>query len=385
MMMTLLYKQQMESKSSLTIQALLWSLYGLIIAILLSLHSSTLFIIPLVFIITSTVFIYKVIKKKNYRLIFMPFISIVSGMIFLTPYWIGEFGRSFGNTKAILKTLVTSSSQSDSSFVIKLLTRLYNLFFNYFKLGQQAYFWNASWFYLVISIIFLSIVTYIGLAKFRGNRHIWLLWISTWLIFFAAAANLDANKAFFFYKSLILFAPIVFTVSSLAYQDYSPDKKTILNIFLGLIIVVSCFNNFYYDYRFMMSKYGETSLVSTGDVTQILNQIPANSTICDPRIKRKRKNHNQYNYIDTYVTRKGLKTTAICQAGDYVIHPKRIMLIEGNFLNDTTYTTPYFFKYKLPASVNLFPTFKIADNEMIERPSELFYETKTAYVYRLNG
>ena len=382
--MTLLYKQQMESKSSLTLQALLWALYGLIIAILLSLHSSTLFIIPLVFIITSAAFIYKVIKQKNYRLIFMPFVSIGSGMIVLTPYWIGEFGRSFGNTKAILKTMVTSSSQSDSSFVIKLLTKLYNFFFNYFKLGQQTYFWNASWFYLVISIIFLSVVTYIGVTKFRGNRHIWLLWISTWLIFLAAAANLDANKAFFFYKSLILFAPIVLTVSSLAYQDYSPGKQTILNIFLGLIIVVSCFNNFYYDYRFMMSKYGETSLVSTGDVTQILNQIPANSTICDPRIKRKRKKHNQSNYIDTYVTRKGLKTTAICQAGDYVIHPKRIMLIEGNFLNDTTYTTPYFFKYKPPASVNLFPTFKIADNEMIERPSELFYETKTAYVYRLN-
>ncbi|ACB51837.1 hypothetical protein cce_2489 [Crocosphaera subtropica ATCC 51142] len=383
LLLTALYQLEMKNTYSFVSKVILWILSGVVLGILISLHSSTLFIIPLVFIITAAVFIYQAIKKKQYLLITLPFIGIVSAIISLTPYWIGEFGRNFRNTKTIIKTVLKSSSESDSSFLIKLFDKFSQLILNYLTLGQQHYLWDDSWLSLFISIIFLSVVTYLGFVKFKGNPYIWLFWVSTWLIFLLAAANIDPQETVPYYKSLISFAPIVLTVITLAFLDYSSRYQKALAIFIGIFIVISCLQNLRYDYRFMLSKYSENALMSTEDVTNIMEKLPPNATICDPTVKRKRKKNNQYNYIDTYVTNKGISVTETCQPSHYIIHPKRIMLIENNFLNNSSYTDPYFFKNDPPKALNLFPTFEISENEKIDRPSELFLETKTAYVYRI--
>lgn len=382
LLMTWFYKQQMENKYSFSKQVILWTCYGFVLAIFISLHSSTLFIIPVVFVITSLAFIYKSIKRAK-KLLLLPFISLLASIITLSPYWMGEIGRGFKNTKSIIKTIVSSSTSSDGFFLTNLLNKVGNLLLNYFHLAQQSYFWNGSGTYLLISTIFLSTVSYLGITKFRGNGTIWLLWCSTWLIFLIASANVNSNEMVFFYKSLISFAPIVLTIVTLAYSDYSSIRKTVLVIFLAIIIALSFYQNLLYDYRFMLSKYGERALISTRDITSILKQLPSKSIICDPRIKRKRERYNQYNYIDTYITQKGIKVTKSCEIGNYIIHPKRIMLIESNFINDVTYKKPYFVKSNSSSSVNLFPTFKLGKNQMIQRSVELVEETQTAYIYRL--
>nr|MDJ0601546.1 hypothetical protein [Crocosphaera sp.] len=378
LLLTALYQLGMKNKYSVITQAFLWTFSGIILAILISLHSATLFIIPLVFIITASVFIYRSFKRKQYIFITLPFLSIISAIVSLTPYWIGEFGRNFSNTKKIIKIILKSSSEADTSFLMKLFNKLSQLVLNYFTLGQQHYLWNDSWLSLLISIIFLSLVTYWGVIKFKGNPYIWLFWVSTWLIFLLAAANIDAQETVPYYKTLISFAPIVLTIITLAFLDYSSRFQKVLVIFIGIFIVISCLQNLHYDYRFMLSKYSDNALMSTADLTNIMQELPSNSTICDPTIKRKRKRNNQYNYIDTYVTKKGISVTETCQMGHYVIHPKRIMLIESNFLNNSSYTEPYFFKRNPPTSINLFPVFEISDHEKINRPSDLFLETKTA-------
>ncbi|MEM9903730.1 MAG: hypothetical protein AAF921_01725 [Cyanobacteria bacterium P01_D01_bin.44] len=384
MVLTLLFKLQMQGNFSFAIQALLWTVYGAILAIIVSLHSSTLFVMPVVFAVTSSIFIYDAIKRKRkFLLVSFPFVSILSALITLTPYWIGEIGRNFNNTKAILRTIFETSRQSDENILISIYTKISNLFLSYIMIAQQAYFWNTSWLYLIISITFLSLVTGWGLFKFKGNRHIWLMWCSLWAVFLLAASNINPIETPFYYKLLLLFAPIVFTLSSLAYLDCSPTKKKIFSCLIGLFIFLSVASNLFYDYRFMVSKYGPERLVNTADIIQIMNQLPARSTICDPRIERKREVNNQYNYIDTYITHKRISLLSECQPGNFVIHPKRNMLIKNNVLNENNYEGAYFVRLISPPTVNLFPVFKVAENGPIVRRAELFSEVDTADVYRL--
>lgn len=63
-------------------------------------------------------------------------------------------------------------------------------------------------------------MTWLGIAKFRGNRAIGLMWGATWALLLLAAANVDPRETPYFYKSLILFAPIALTISALAYFDW---------------------------------------------------------------------------------------------------------------------------------------------------------------------
>lgn len=381
---TWLYKLQMEGKFSWIVQAILWICYGLILSILISLHSSTLVIMPIVFTFSSLIFIFRAIRNRRKALVFLPALSALSTIFFLLPYWIGEVNRNFGNTKEIFKTIVKAGSKSKNADLLSnLWGKLWSLFLNYIQLAEQAYFWNSSLFSLIISIIFLSVVTYLGITRFKGNKSIWYIWCSSWLIYLLSSSNLDATTAVFYYKSIILFAPIILTVISLAYLDYAPAKNKILAVFLGIVIIFSCFQNSIYDYQFLLSKYGQNKLMNSSEMVQILNQLPANSTICDPRIKRKRLIYNQYNYIDTYITHRNIKLVDTCQTGNYVVHPKRIMSIEGNFLNDKTYEKTYFVKPLSPSSTNLWPIFKVEKNEAIALNSQLFLETETAYVYFL--
>jgi hypothetical protein len=234
---TLLYYLQIEGKFSFLIQVILWFSYGVVLAILISLHSSTLFVMPIVFVLSCSIFIYKkVIKRKLYSLISLPIISVLSAITALLPYWIGEFGRGFQNTKSIIKSVMTASSSSNNSLLMSFGKRLSNLFLNYYKLFQEVYLWNSSWIYLLISVVFISVVTYLGITKFKGNKSIWCIWCSTWLIYIYAASNLDSEKTVFHYKLLILFAPIVFTITSCAYVNLAKNKNLIFYIFTGMIV-----------------------------------------------------------------------------------------------------------------------------------------------------
>lgn len=385
MSFTLLYYLQMQEKFSFVIQIILWMGYGVILAILISLHSSTLFIMPIVFIISSAVFIYKNINNKNYLLISLPAVGILSTLVALLPYWIGEFSRNFGNTKSIIKTLVGSSkSQTNYTLLTGLFKRISNIFLNYYKLLTEVYFLNSSWIYLAGSIVFLSIVTYLGITKFKGNKYIWYIWVSTWGLYLYAASNLDSELTVFHYKLLIIFAPIVLTVVSLAYVKLPINRKLIFYVFTGIIIFISCCSNLFYDYQFLLIKYSNNRIMNTADMTQIINQLPTGAVICDPRVRGRRKNNNVYSYIDNYITHKGISVVNVCLSGNYVIHPKRIILIDGIFINDTSYEKPYYVRF-LPSDLEkIWPIFKTADNGSITRPSKLFLETDVAEVYILN-
>jgi hypothetical protein len=141
----------------------------------------------------------------------------------------------------------------------------------------------------------------------------------------------------------------------------------------------------------MAAKYGPNRLMNTQELAQIIEQLPESAKICDPRVSRKRNDNNPYNYIDTYVTQKQIEVVDTCDAGTFIIHPKRVLKIPGNFLNAADYQSTYFVKGFVKdhseSALELWPIFKTVKNEAIALPASqsasLIMETQTAYVYRL--
>jgi hypothetical protein len=379
----ILYDFQLKNRFSFAIQSCFWAINGVILAILLSLHTSTLFVMPIVFTIGIFLYLFKTVKeKKHWKFLTLPIVSFLSASLALTPYWIGEFTSRFSNTKAILKTLRAGSNSSDSSFPVYIWVKVSNLFLNYLNLVRQAYFWDSSLFYLVVSVIFLAIVTFYGISKFQGNKYIGYILISSLGVFLLAVANIEPNRCFFPYKILILPLPIILTMLTLAYSIFSLKIKYFLCSFIAFVIALSLIGNLFYNWNFIIAKYGKYRLINTQDVTEIIKKIPAKSTICDPKIKRKRLFINQYNYINTYIVKKDIEIVDVCQKGYYVIHPKRFLQIENNFLNQNDYKSTYLLRSPdIGKELTLWPILKVSENQKIARPSKLFLEIETAYVY----
>ncbi len=395
MSFTLLHDIQMKNITAWRIQILTWIGSGIVLSILVSLHSSTLFIMPIVYAIASLSFIFKVFKEQGLSLrLALPGLGGLSAIIALTPYWLGEFKNHFGNTKAILRTaLSVSKSASENNeqtfFLLSIVERLGSTALHALNFVRQVYFWNGSVLYLVISIGAIAFIFVAALLRFRGNQTIWLIWLTTWALLLLASASLDPSKTVFYYKILLTTAPIVLTVVAIAYVKLSGKAAIAHTLLITTFITLSCLNNLYYDAQFMAAKYGPTRVMNTQEVVQIMEQLPTGANICDPRIARKRSTINQYNYIDTYLTHRQIEAVSECGAGSYVIHPKRTLDLSGNFLNAGNYRDTYLVKADTASTarlwpIRLWPILKTVENPEISRPASLVIETQTASVYLLS-
>ncbi|MGB3292005.1 MAG: hypothetical protein WBB01_03315 [Phormidesmis sp.] len=385
MAFTLIYDIQIRRLLSWKIQVVAWIGSGILLAVLMSLHASTLFVMPVVYVIASIRFVFKALKRTgiSFRL-GLPGLGLLATIVALTPYWVGEFGRSFGNTKTLLKAISAASGDDDTFFVVKLLQRLANAGLHALTLVRQVYFWDASIPYLVISAVAIVLVTSVAFSVFRGNQNIWLIWLSAWGLLLLAAASLDPAETVFYYKILMLPAPIALTAVALAYIDLSGKRAIAYYLAIFFFVTLSCAHNFYRDAQLMATKYGPNRLMNTQDLVQLIEQLPIGAEICDPRIARKRAEINRYHYIDTYLTQRQIKTVSDCSTGNYVIHPKRILALKGSFLNASDYESTYFLKPEDPPALELWPVSGTAENPAIARPASPVIETQTAYVYLLS-
>ncbi|NES83046.1 MAG: hypothetical protein F6K10_17470 [Moorea sp. SIO2B7] len=279
----------------------------------------------------------------------------------LFPYWKGEFSRNWRNSKEIILTIINAKPND-----LTLWERLSRFFYNYFELGQQAYFTGFSWFYVIISLIFLSLVLIIGIYKFKGNKTLLYFIGFTSLLYLYAASNYDGIY-FIHYKLIILLIPIIFASLSLAYLDISQKGENIITYLIIGCIIFSIVINLKLDYKYLSSKYAKQRLMTPADIVQIFNQLPAKSTICtfDPKPLGWLSYAQPYKYIDKYITKKELNILSkrkLCQSGNYVIYPNYYMLQRND---------------------HLFPDFTIKENQLLHKKSTLFLETPVAKVYLL--
>jgi hypothetical protein len=382
-----LYDLKLKNLKRPKVQCLAWAASGVVLAILMSLHSSALFVMPVVYVILSIAYILKVYRWRRLNpQLAAPLVGYGAAAIALLPYWVHEFQNSFSNTKGILKT-ITAASGGEESLPLPMYVwdKISNLFLHYINLIRQVYLWDDSLLAAIIAIATMGLaIVFLGPA-FKGNRNLWLVWVSIWGLLLLAASNIDANSSVFYYKSLMIHAPIVLTVVALAYSQLSRPKTVALWTVVFAFVLLSWGRNLYYDAQFMGAKYGSNHLMNTRELAQIMQQLPEEANICDPRIARKRKKLNQYNYISTYVLPTSPGVVSECEAGNYVIHPKRILDIQGNFLNTSDYQSTYFIEPEQSERVKLWPVLAVTDNEPFSGDGTLFLETETAAVYQLSS
>jgi hypothetical protein len=330
----LLFKWQLEGRFSFLIQACLWTLYGIVLAMIISLHSTTLFVMPVVFIASSILFISK--NRKNIQKCLLPLLSVAAAIVSLMPYWIGELRRGWGNTKGIITKITSSSGEAGSR---NILERIGKAFQTYLELGQQAYF--------------------VGFSQWQT---ITLFLAFTWLIYTYAASNFWGLSVIH-NKFIILFAPILITVVALASLDLSSLFNKIAVALLSVFIFSSIALNLNFDTQLFLAKYGTERAIATTDIVEIFEQIPNKSTVCDLKAKKDWQLFNiayAYKYLDKYMSKRNLEFVKDCQPGNYVLQPKNeiIQAIEISW-----------------------PMFTMTKNKLLKDGYRLFLETPVAYVY----
>ncbi|WP_242044764.1 hypothetical protein [Anabaena azotica] len=356
----LLYTYQMEGKLSPNLELLSWMAYGLVLAILSNLHFSSLYVMPVVFIITVIFYISRNYREKRRWL--LSGVAAFTAILAMTPYWIGEIGRNWVNTARIIAIVTKSSGGKEYS--LSILSRFKAIFNGYFGLGQEVYFFGESSKSLIISIIFLGLVLVLGSLKFRGNRILLNVLFLIWSIFLLAYSSTDMEKTYnpTFYKLLIYLAPIVFTVCSLAYINFPKRVNQVLSGFIIACITLSIVINLNLHHNYINSRSGIPRVLSTHDIADSLRKLPEKSTLCQPNGNPRNLRNDEY--IDRFVTKRDLKFVPNCQPGFYIIHAKYESL--GNF--------------KLKKDEK-FPS----ELAKYQNTAQLVAETPLYYVYLLSG
>ncbi|ACB54044.1 unknown [Crocosphaera subtropica ATCC 51142] len=316
--LVILYDYQLNEKLSPKLEVLCWITYGLVIAIITNLHFSALYVISAVSIISIIYYIFQNRKKKKGWI--LPGLAILTTLVTLTPYWIGEFGRNWINTQRIIQLVFDSSTEEGHS--VSLLQRFQAIFSGYIDLGQGVYFIGNSSKSLLISIIFLLLILVISIYKFKGNKTIFYSLFIIWGVFLLAYSSTDLEKTYnpVFYKILIYLAPIFLTMCSLAYLDFSKKLEKILIGFIIICITISLLINIQYFANYISSRGGMPRVPNTSDISQALEKIPPQSTVCHPQ-ERYRNIRNQ-EYINQYVNQQDLTFVAECEEDFYLLYPK---------------------------------------------------------------
>lgn len=358
----LLFKWQLEAKLSAKIQVVLWSLYGVVLAILASLHSTTLFVMPVVFVASSILFVVR--NRRNPRKCLLPLLSVASATIALTSYWRGEISRGWTNTKGIITKITSASSDTETRNIFE---RIGKAFSTFIELCQQAYFSGFTWWQTTLSIAFFSLLLIVAIAtykKYRGNPTITVFIAFTWLVYIYAASNFWGLSVIH-NKFIILFAPILITVVAIASLDVTRLTQRIAIALLGFFILISIVVNLHWDFQLFAAKYSSTRAISTQDIVEIFQKIPKQSTVCDLKAKSGWQLFNiayAYQYLDRNLAKNNLQFTKECQSGNYALQPKNEMI---------------------QAIEISFPMFSMARNKQLQKSYRLFLETPVAYVYQI--
>ncbi|MBC7472610.1 MAG: hypothetical protein H7196_05140 [candidate division SR1 bacterium] len=287
--------------------AVSWIFLGINTALFTSLHTTTLLLYPIIFVVFLA---YYTFKTKTIKL---TLISVFSFFITLTPYWIGEWQTSGHNTKALIDTLLNSQS------TLTILEKINRIFFNYFEIGPLMYFDNTLSY---LSFGFLGLVLTLALFHFVGNKQMWTWYLVTTLLYFLIAMNYTGIY-FVHYKEVFWVLPIIFTIVTLNYLISIENKITkILGITtISLLIFLSIFLNTRHTYRMFQQKYGSTRQIGVNDYIDIFSSVIKNQTICTPYIQNI-WDRNALNFIDKYNTKKAIIITKDCTPGSIEILPK---------------------------------------------------------------
>lgn len=352
----LLFTDLLEFKLSPIKEFFSWIAYGFVFVSLVNLHFAPLFIMPIIFMISIFIYLYKNPQKFYY-----PCMAILTVLIALTPYWLGEIGRDWNNTEEILAIVFDTSEEKKYS--MSFFQRVIAVVQGYFEIGKEGYFIGQSRLISLISRVFMGVILIYGLFKYRGNKTIYYLWLMISLVFLCAYSSVNMKNTYnpLFYRLLIYLVPIFLTIWCLAYLNFSNRSERFIMIFLTCMITICILINLKFYYNYITARVGMPRVQNTTDLVEIVREIPDQATICDA--KNYYRNLRIYGYIDRYITQKNLQFIGECYPNNYLIyqkylsHPQTYRLINNKPISEIK---PKFTKsYHLYKETSLFYIYQV--------------------------
>lgn len=281
-----------------------WAGMGACAAMLMNLHSSTLFVTPIVFAVTV---VWYAIRTRRW---IGPVVGVVVVCLLFLPYIKGELATHWQNTHAIFQT-IQETAKMEHHAPIDRMNRAVGTFL---QLGESAYFPQkfGDW----LGPLFLALIPLFGIGLFRGERKLFGYLLMVWLVFLIAASNYW-DVLFIHYSVLIWTAPIVFTVLALS----SLHMRTITGATIGMLLCIgiafSIVGNARLDWNYLKAKFGTPRLSNTADFVAALRSVPDNGTVCATPATVQ-----SLSYLASEVARKQLRVTTNCSSGvRYRIEP----------------------------------------------------------------
>ena len=318
-------QEQLRFPKLKRVELLYWSAFGVALTMLVNLHFTPFFVMPVVFFISILIGLLK--YWKNLKTWLLPLVSILISVVLMSPYWIGEVNRNWVNSQRII-TLVTTTPQEDG-LKITIGQKLVAICSSYLDLGTDVYFIGNSFKSWLISAVFLTAILLITIFRFKGNKSIMTIIVVIWLVFSYAYSATDLESTYnpVFYKLLIYLFPIFLTIFSLAYLDFSKSLEKIVIALIGSGILLSVLINANFHYNYVSARSGIPRIPNTADLAEALKELPDQATLCNP--VERYLDLKIHEYTDKYVVGKDLNIEPKCDAGHYIIYSKYESL--GNF------------------------------------------------------
>lgn len=296
-----------------------WAGIGVILAILISLHATTLYVMPVVFAITSVVFIIR--SSSRLRAMLMLAVALSSMTVSLAPYWYGEIGSHWNNSQKMLHFTLNQAAGETPAVKSTSLEKIKKSLLSYAWLDGEGYFVGGNFVIRLAGILMLFFIVPIAYNVFRGN-HVFLFLLSCmWGIFLFVAAFHHTEEVR--YRLPLAMAPLFLTIVSLAFLDYRSLRGCVGGGLLAVGLLVSIIANARMDVLHATYVFGPSRLVAVTDIISTLKEMPDNALLCYANQSDSLLDAGwAFQYIDTYVTHRRLRFTERCTAGSFMIVPK---------------------------------------------------------------
>jgi hypothetical protein len=268
-----------------------WIWQGIILGILVSLHSSTLFMMPIIFGIYS---VYWGIKQKS-------FYCLIGWVSFVASLWIyfrEEFRTGFTNTKIIIST-ITSTSNGTKRTILDKIIKMGDTVWN---IPNYIYFPNNDSNLLFGSIFILVIV--FGFLVHKGNKFFVWFYILILGIYCLATSNYFGPYYMHYYAMIWAIGPVfLFLCLGSLFADYMDTKSskyliTASWITAVLFVIIFGYFNAIGINNILDNKFSSRRTPTTDDMKFILTKVPTNIVICADG------NSNALSYFDKYEYKK---------------------------------------------------------------------------------
>ncbi len=297
----------------LAVKAGIWVAIGICLAILESLHGSTLLVMPVVFLGVTAFDISRCARDP--RRWIAPFVSLLTMGLCLTPYWAGEATRGWANSRAFVSSIFAHGSAAPT-----VLIRLNTVRAAWTSMSEQVFFVDGGpWLKLAGISVLVALPIFAVLLRFRGDRRLLAILVFLWAVYLYASSNYYPNPNYIHYKLPLLLVPIVLTAFIAARFDGSWRGRTGVALLAGWI-AISLFLNARLDADYLVSKAGAERVMTVDDMVAALQSLPAGSTVFQEPDKY--NDELSLEYLGTGVVHRGLRFVASPQVGEFVIQPR---------------------------------------------------------------